>query len=80
MPADPSFDEVKPGAIRMPGDYYGCHNKPRPVEGQPVVFKHVSWPYRFSTECRYDRSTEDSRCKGCQWAGQVQTWHKGESK
>lgn len=77
MPADPSFDPINPMVDRNTDvDKYGCYNRPRPVYSQPVVFKSVEWPYRFSTECRYDRSETDNRCQGCQHVAPVSSWHK----
>lgn len=64
MPADPQYDVVHAKAIPV-SNFYGCHSKPRPEVGHPVPSKDGTYPYRFSTECRYDMSTTDTRCEGC---------------
>ena len=50
---------------------YGCHN--RPPFKETVWLDHwlgqVSFPFRMSRECRYDRSLDDSACAGCRHAG-----------
>lgn len=75
MPADPQYDA--PTAYNtLTTPHYGCHNRPRPDPNKPVVSKHVSWPYRFSTECRYDMSQTDARCSGCVHQHENASWHK----
>lgn len=49
----------------MNSQHYGCHNLPRPVAGQIVLGGPEPFPYRFSTECRYDMSSSDKKCAGC---------------
>ncbi len=51
------------------GFRYGCHNRERPVKGSPVVSGPGSWPYVFSTTCRFDMSFIDTGCRGCWWQG-----------
>lgn len=74
MAADPKFDVVHPNAMPT-SPYYGCHNGVRPTLGQPVPAKDGAYPYRFSTECRYDLSTTDNRCKGCKHSKAFEDWH-----
>lgn len=65
MPVD---DHAVHPMTKIGADYrYGCHNKPRPVVGDRVVsyFSGEFWKYAFSTECKYDYSTEDAKCSGC---------------
>jgi hypothetical protein len=50
---------------------YGCYNRAPfkeivVTEGWQGV---VSWPFRMSRECRYDRSLDDNACAGCFRAG-----------
>jgi hypothetical protein len=54
---------------------YGCHNKPRPVVGAPVMHSNAfatpkapqSHPFRMTPECQYDQSKTDPGCAGCKW-------------
>lgn len=65
---------------------YGCHNKPRPEENEMVISEYaskfspfhfgISWPYKFSTECRFDMSLSDPACTGCQWRGSGEDYDK----
>ena len=50
---------------------YGCWNRAPFKEAVTVETWRgpVSWPHRFSRECRYDRSLSDSACAGCCHAG-----------
>lgn len=66
MPADPQFDKVSDLAKAV-SPFYGCHSKPRPVEGSPVPTKpdQPSYPFRFKTQCMYDKGLTDPRCAGC---------------
>ena len=48
---------------------YGCHNKERPVKGSLVISGPGSWPYVFSTTCRFDMSFTDPWCEACWWQG-----------
>jgi len=61
----PVHEKVK----QKEGFRYGCHNKERPVKGSPVVSGPGSWPYVFSTTCRFDMSLKDSACEGCEHRG-----------
>ena len=50
---------------------YGCHDRPPHRETVAVKGWHgiVTFPFRMSRECRYDRSLSDSACAGCIHAG-----------
>lgn len=78
MAADPKYSTVDPKAIPT-SDFYGCHNKPRPVLNQPVPSKDPdkpTYPFRFFVDCRYDLAMSDSRCKGCTHAKPFSDWHQ----
>lgn len=81
MPADDRYVVVDSKAKPV-SPYYGCYNKELPKEGDPVPgVNGTVYPYRFSTECRYDKSLEDNRCKGCKHSQEFKDWHvKGENK
>lgn len=61
----PVHEKVRVSAGRQ----YGCNGKPRPDTERAVTDGGASWPYVFSTECRYDLSLTDTACEGCQWRG-----------
>jgi hypothetical protein len=53
---------------------YGCHNRPPFKEIVKLSDWRgwsgpVTWPFRMSRECRYDRSLDDNACAGCIHAG-----------
>lgn len=77
MPADPQYDKVH--VLATPDSpYYGCHNRERPVAGAAVLLKDgYSYPFRHSTECRYDRSDTDKRCAGCIHGGRYSVNFQG---
>lgn len=75
MPADERYASADPKTVSVV-PHYGCHNKPRPVYGQPVQAKEGTYPYRFSTDCRYDKADQDKRCAGCVHAKTFEDWHK----
>lgn len=75
MPADPRYDVVN--KLAMPGEFYGCHNKPRPVQGALIPLpngKPSDIPHVMSTDCRYDLSRTDKRCTGCYQIGVSDTY------
>jgi hypothetical protein len=51
---------------------YGCHNHAERTESQPVTHSsgRTQWPFRFSTDCQYDRQRTDQQCDGCRWIKQ----------
>lgn len=54
------------------GFRYGCHNRERPVHGAPVVSIYSmprEYPFKHSTECRFDMSLTDPACEGCEHRG-----------
>lgn len=49
---------------------YGCNSLINPDNKKhDKVFSSksnkVSWPYRFTKTCQYDRRTTDAQCAGC---------------
>ena len=66
---------------------YGCFNR-KPFKERVVIETWrglVTWPFRMSMECRYDRSLTDSACAGCKHAGSGESYvaeqeAKGASK
>ena len=50
---------------------YGCWNR-APFKESVWLYGwkgSVSFPFRMSRECRYDRSLDDGACAGCRHAG-----------
>lgn len=62
---------IHPHGVRDAEHRYGCHNRAPSLEIVTVQGRNgpVSWPFRMSRECRYDRSLSDSACAGCMHAG-----------
>ena len=50
---------------------YGCWNRApfKEIVRSSGPRGVVSWPFRMSRECRFDRSLSDSACAGCCHAG-----------
>lgn len=50
---------------------YHCWNGERPKQGSIIhsEFSGESWPYRMSSECRYDLSVTDPSCSECKHRG-----------
>ena len=65
------YHPVHEHGVRDAEHRYGCHNRPPYLETVTVEGWRgtVSWPFRMSRECRYDRSLDDSACAGCMHAG-----------
>lgn len=70
---------VHPSVVYKAGTPYGCHNKV-PAEGYWTWERHYVEGGRYmmvevfiknamSTECRYDKSLTDERCKTCKHKG-----------
>ncbi len=62
---------IHPHGVRDAEHRYGCHNRApfRETVTTEGWRGPVSWPFRMSRECRYDRSLSDSACAGCMHAG-----------
>lgn len=62
---------VNAHGVRDAEHRYGCHNRApfRDTVTTEGWRGPVSWPFRMSRECRYDRSLSDSACAGCMHAG-----------
>lgn len=68
-------------STRIGAEYrYGCWNKPRPVEGQMVHSAQNKYPFRHSTECRFDMSLSDPACTGCEWRGSGESYDQSVRK
>ena len=64
-------------------DYrYGCHNRAPYLDTVTVESWRgkVTWPFRMSKECRYDRSLDDSACSGCRRAGSGEAYIAEQEK
>ena len=63
--------DVHEHGVRDAEHRYGCHNRPPYKEAVRLYgWKgSVTFPFRMSRECRYDRSLSDSACAGCRHAG-----------
>lgn len=59
---------------------YRCHNRPPYRETVEHSQGGVSWPFRMSRECRYDRSLSDRFCAGCKHAGSGEAWIESNLK
>ena len=70
---------VHPKVMLKPGTPYGCHDREmhegywtwqrKYVEGGRYMMVEVFIKHTMSTECRYDKSLIDDRCKTCKHKG-----------
>lgn len=54
--------------VRDADHRYGCYNRAPYRETVTHSQGGVSWPFRMSRDCRYDRAMADNACAGCCWA------------
>ncbi len=77
----PVIDHETHESTRIGSDYrYGCWNKPRPVTGVSVYSFPHEYPFRHSTECRFDMSLSDPACTGCEWRGSGEAYDQSVRK
>jgi hypothetical protein len=50
------------------------------VEGQMVHSAQNKYPFRHSTECRFDMSLSDPACTGCEWRGSGEDYDQSVRK
>ncbi len=69
---------VHPSGVVGAEHRYGCWN--RPPFKETITAESwkgsVSWPFRMSRECRYDKSLDDRFCAGCMHAGSGERYAK----
>lgn len=72
--------EVRLGSSVGTEHRYSCFNRPPYKETVEHSQGGVSWPFRMSRECRYDRSLSDRFCAGCKHTGSGEAWVENNLK
>ena len=72
--------EVRLGSSVDAEHRYRCHNRAPYKQTVEHSQGGVSWPFRMSHECRYDRSLSDRFCQGCCHAGSGEAWIEANLK